>query len=108
MRGQQPFPVRAAVDIRLTASLDSRRGSTQAARYVMAAIMITCRTTGREVYTGIDMDEDTFSTIPNIPMQTHCPHCGGDHVWWTRNAFLSHAFKLWPDMNQNLENGQAG
>ena len=54
----------------------------------MAAILITCRITGQDVYTGIDMDEDTFANIPNVPMQTHCPHCGGNHVWWTRQAHL--------------------
>jgi hypothetical protein len=64
----------------------------------MGALMIVCRVTGREIYTGIEMDEQTFADIPNVPMQTQCPHCGGSHTWWTRNARLTRPPpSLWPD-----------
>lgn len=54
----------------------------------MAALFITCRVTGLQVDTGIEMDEATFSTLPNLPMNTACPRCGHEHVWWTRSAQL--------------------
>jgi hypothetical protein len=55
----------------------------------MGALFITCRVTGLQVDTGIEMDDETFAAIPNIPMQTNCPHCAGTHVWWTRDAHMA-------------------
>jgi small ligand-binding sensory domain FIST len=45
----------------------------------MGALMIKCRETGQDLYTGIDLDERTFAYVPDVSMQTACPYCGATH-----------------------------
>jgi hypothetical protein len=35
----------------------------------MGALVITCRKTGNQVFTGIEMDEDSFAAVRNVPSQ---------------------------------------
>jgi predicted RNA-binding Zn-ribbon protein involved in translation (DUF1610 family) len=55
----------------------------------MGLLMLTCPTTGREFSTGIHMDEDSLKKLPDTVTKAPCPHCGVQHVWWTRDVRLS-------------------
>lgn len=63
--------------------------STPLEGYDMSQVVIRCPTSGREVATGISMDEASFesSTLENNVLG-NCPACGGDHVWSKEDAFL--------------------
>jgi hypothetical protein len=50
--------------------------------------MIRCPQTGQAVSTQIETDAATFGLLPQVETKTHCPHCGGDHVWTRRDAWL--------------------
>lgn len=54
----------------------------------MGVLLITCPNTGREFSTGIHADADTFNSLPDVLVQSHCPHCGLQHNWWKREARL--------------------
>jgi hypothetical protein len=54
----------------------------------MGALMIKCPITGHEFSTGIQIEEDSLERLPEIMAKSRCPHCGGDHVWWTRESHL--------------------
>jgi endogenous inhibitor of DNA gyrase (YacG/DUF329 family) len=55
----------------------------------MAVVMITCPNTGRPVSTGIESDPRSFACLPDVLSHSKCPHCGSEHVWWTREAWLA-------------------
>jgi endogenous inhibitor of DNA gyrase (YacG/DUF329 family) len=55
----------------------------------MGVVMITCPTTGRAVPTGIETDQQSFDALPDTLSRSKCPHCGAEHVWWTREAWLA-------------------
>ena len=55
----------------------------------VGTIMIRCAKTGRAISTGIETDEDSFARLADVLSRTHCPVCGLDHVWWTREAWLA-------------------
>lgn len=55
----------------------------------MGVVMITCPDTGRPVPTGIETDPASFAKLPDALSRTKCPLCGGEHVWWTREAWLA-------------------
>jgi hypothetical protein len=57
----------------------------------MGLVVISCPHTGREVSTGIEMDEATFRQLPDVLLRTHCPHCDMQHAWWPREARLDGA-----------------
>lgn len=52
----------------------------------MAAIIILCPVTGREVDAGIEMDSDTLRRIPDFVSRLRCPHCGRTHAWSRADA----------------------
>ncbi|HEX8091621.1 MAG TPA: hypothetical protein VF762_22400 [Blastocatellia bacterium] len=56
----------------------------------MPRIMITCPTTGRAIYTGMSMDEDSFEQDSKAFSNTGapCPECGELHPWQRQDAFL--------------------
>ena len=54
----------------------------------MAAVMIRCPRTGRPVSTQIETEPSVFSQLPEIAAQAHCPHCGEQHIWTMREAWL--------------------
>jgi hypothetical protein len=55
----------------------------------MGVLMLQCRTTGREFSTGIYADEETFRRLPDTVTKAACPHCGRQHRWRTREAWVS-------------------
>ena len=54
----------------------------------MAVLLIKCPQTGRSISTGIEIESETFATLPDVPSHLKCPECGLDHAWWTREAWL--------------------
>jgi hypothetical protein len=51
-------------------------------------VMVRCPKTGRELSTGVEMDDDTFAGLPDIRSQINCPACGLSHDWSVREAWL--------------------
>jgi hypothetical protein len=54
----------------------------------MGIVIITCPHSHEEISTGIEMDEASFSKLPDVVVRSHCPRCGMQHAWWTREAKL--------------------
>ena len=52
----------------------------------MGVLLIRCPHTGRDLTTGIRIDPQTFSRIPQVSAQTRCPHCRSVHFWFPREA----------------------
>ena len=52
----------------------------------MGVLMVKCPTSGREFSTGIQLEEEDLERLPETMAESRCPHCGGDHVWWTRES----------------------
>ncbi len=45
----------------------------------MGVLLIKCPNTGREFATGIQVDADTLSRVPQELTHTHCPYCKVEH-----------------------------
>ncbi len=60
----------------------------------MLSVMIYCPNAGRQIYTGIETDESSFSKLPDVRARTRCPICGEDHVWTKRMAWLAESDML--------------
>ena len=54
----------------------------------MGVLLIRCPKTGRQISTGIHVDEETLARVPQEYTQTHCPHCHSNHFWLPREATL--------------------
>jgi hypothetical protein len=54
----------------------------------MGKVMITCPTTGRQAFTGIETDAGSVNLIPPINTRLKCPQCGRTHVWSMLDAEL--------------------
>jgi predicted RNA-binding Zn-ribbon protein involved in translation (DUF1610 family) len=54
----------------------------------MGMVMIKCPGTGRAVPTGIELEEETFTNLPNVGSGMTCPACGGHHIWRKAEAWL--------------------
>jgi hypothetical protein len=55
----------------------------------MGAIVIRCPTTNQLVPVGIEMDKDSFASLPNVTARpVRCPACGQDHAWSKDDAIL--------------------
>jgi predicted RNA-binding Zn-ribbon protein involved in translation (DUF1610 family) len=54
--------------------------------HVMGVVTITCPSTGQEITTGIETDEETFSCLPDVESHTLCPACGETHSWSKQQA----------------------
>jgi hypothetical protein len=67
----------------------SRRSPGHAAGSRMSTVMIRCPHTGRAISTGIEIDLDSFRSLPTVGSQVECPACGGHHVWKPSDAWLS-------------------
>lgn len=52
----------------------------------MGALRIKCPNTGKEIDTGIEIDEMSFELLPDVLMHSRCSLCGLEHVWWKREA----------------------
>lgn len=58
----------------------------------MAMVLIRCPNTGKPLATGIGMDPGSFasSTLLNNTVGP-CPHCGQNHTWSKKDAWLEGA-----------------
>jgi len=54
----------------------------------MAMVVIWCPATGRQVFTGIEMNAASVNLIPPINTRLNCPSCGDTHVWSILDAEL--------------------
>jgi hypothetical protein len=55
----------------------------------MPSILIECPKTNREFSTGIIIDKASFDVLRNVPGFARCPHCGQEHQWSKRDAWLA-------------------
>ena len=54
----------------------------------MGILLIKCPHTGRAISTGIEVDQESFLSLPDTLSYLTCPECGLVHAWWTREAWL--------------------
>lgn len=54
----------------------------------MAIIMIKCPKTGKDISTGMAMDKASFQSSSLSQNITSCPHCGNQHTWDKKDAWL--------------------
>jgi hypothetical protein len=47
----------------------------------MTVFKVGCPETGREISTGIEVDAESFASLPDKLPVSKCPVCGCDHVW---------------------------
>jgi len=52
----------------------------------MGVLMLKCSTIGPEFSTGIQVDEASLKTLPDVVTRSDCPHWGLTHNWRTRDA----------------------
>ena len=45
----------------------------------MGTLIFLCPSTGIEVVNGLEMDVDTFATLPSVLPDIRCPHCSKPH-----------------------------
>ena len=57
----------------------------------MGMVMIRCPSTGGAVSTQIETEPSVFNRLPQVAALLHCPICGKDHIWTTREAWLEDA-----------------
>jgi len=55
----------------------------------MTFVHIKCPVVGHWVNTGIKCQPPTLQTLLDIRTRTHCPVCGGRHVWTEVETSLS-------------------
>jgi hypothetical protein len=55
----------------------------------MGMVMIRCPRTNLAVSTEIDTEASVFERLPAVESRLQCPHCGDEHVWTARNAWLA-------------------
>jgi predicted RNA-binding Zn-ribbon protein involved in translation (DUF1610 family) len=63
----------------------------------MGMVMIKCPSTGQAVPTGIEIEEATFTDLPNVGSGMACPACGGHHIWRKADAWLNDDSVAAPD-----------
>lgn len=56
-------------------------GLAKGARRPMKVIWIVCPTTGKDVSTGIETEEESFAMLPGFTLSLTCPECGAVHLW---------------------------
>lgn len=54
----------------------------------MGTVVTQCTVTGLEFAVGIETDEFSFHSLPDIRLKARCPHCGSIHDWSPRQARL--------------------
>ncbi|MDC7788962.1 hypothetical protein PQJ75_26130 [Rhodoplanes sp. TEM] len=57
----------------------------------MKIVMARCPYRGQPVSTGIEIEEATYSRLPETLILSRCPLCGLEHVWWKAEAWLEEA-----------------
>ena len=51
----------------------------------MSMVTLTCPTTGCEISSGIEVDDETLARLP-LEIQVRCSACGQEHSWFTPAA----------------------
>jgi hypothetical protein len=54
----------------------------------MGALMIKCPNTGRDIFTGMNVDKASFGSSPVFFGETFCPICRTDHQWFATDAWV--------------------
>ena len=57
----------------------------------MPRVMIECPETKKEVYTGINLNWETFDSYRFGERKLPCPVCGKEHEWTRADAVLDEA-----------------
>jgi hypothetical protein len=47
----------------------------------MGVLMVRCPNTTQEVSTGIEIEAESFATLPDKLVASQCPLCGFEPVW---------------------------
>lgn len=55
----------------------------------MGIVMIKCPTTGRDIPTGLEMDQRRFTSLPVFFSRSYCPFCRTYHEWFAKQAWVS-------------------
>ena len=63
----------------------------QAAAVQMGNVMIKCTESGEGVPAGLRIDAASFETS-NFTETVTCPHCGHEHTWSTKDAWIEHVY----------------
>ena len=45
----------------------------------MGTLVFVCPTSGREVFTGLEIDPESFDGLSKVLAEIKCPDCGGTH-----------------------------
>ena len=45
----------------------------------MGTLVFVCPTSGREVFTGLEIDPESFEGLSKVLAEIKCPDCGGTH-----------------------------
>src|SRR5690606_7280736 len=51
-------------------------------------IILRCPITDLEYRAGVQVDEDSFRSLPDVPLAARCPFCQQPHAWRPRQARL--------------------
>lgn len=55
----------------------------------MARVMITCRETGKSLFTGLDLaSKEALERSTFDRLSVRCPHCGYAHIWTKKDAWV--------------------
>lgn len=54
-------------------------------------VMITCPTTHKTLFTGVQISQAVFDTAVFTNVKVLCQHCEGEHRWSKADAFLTEA-----------------
>ncbi len=54
----------------------------------MPEILIRCPETGKDLTTGISIPAEAFLKAEFSQNRIACPHCGREHAWSKKDAFL--------------------
>jgi hypothetical protein len=54
----------------------------------MSEVLIRCPQTGKDVPTGLMLDDQAFLNADLPDQEAHCPHCGRQHHWQKNDAYL--------------------
>ncbi len=57
----------------------------------MPRVLIECPDTGKQVYTGINLNWETFESYKFGAQTLPCPECGREHQWSRADALLDEA-----------------
>jgi hypothetical protein len=54
----------------------------------MSRVLITCPETGKNIYTGLNMEWNQLDAVEIGEHELDCPECGQRHSWTRHDAIL--------------------